>query len=212
MENPVPTNILKLSVAIDAEDSAGIQQLVFYDAGIGTDNGVLDRAMGGVFGAGIDKNIIQLYTFLALNYEDGDEIYMFGFSRGAYTVRSVAGMMSVVGLVRRKDVQNIQEAYDLYRNRSLDDPDPKACQEFRAKFGTHPPIKLLMCFDTVGSLGLPFAGLPGAFDSKKYRFHNITLNDQIENAIHCLSVGEQTFGMSNISRSYNPTANSLCPS
>lgn len=190
----MPTNILQLALSIEAEDAAGVQQLVFYDAGVGTDNGTLDKVVGGAMGAGLDKNIIQLYSFLAQNYEPGDEIYLFGFSRGAYTVRSVAGMMNVVGLVRRKKIQWVQEAYNLYRNRKLEDPDPISCRTFRSNYGERVPIKLLMCFDTVGSLGLPVSGLPGSFDSKRYAFHNTTLSPRIENAIHALSIGEQTFG------------------
>lgn len=186
--------MLKIALAIEPEDADGVQQLVYYDAGLGTDNGFLDKVAGGAMGAGIDKNIIQLYTFLALNYESGDEIYMYGFSRGAYTIRSVAGMISSVGLVRRKKVQWVTEAYQLYRNRTLDEDDPISCRDFRSTYGDRVPIKLLMCFDTVGSLGLPFAGLPNSFDSRRYKFHNTVLSDKIENAIHCLSIGEDKFG------------------
>lgn len=173
-------------------DENGVEQVVFYDAGVGTDGGGLDKVLGGGFGAGIDKNIIQLYTFLAMNYEEGDEIYMIGFSRGAYTVRSLAGMINDSGLVRRKNIQYIQEAYDLYRK---DVPrDAPECVKFREAHGKNVPITLLACFDTVGSLGIPSDGPLGMLTESNYQFHNTTLGVLIENAIHMVSIDEERRG------------------
>lgn len=194
MENPLPTNILKLAMAIHAEDAAGVQQVVFYDPGVGTDNGLVHKLAGGALGAGLDKNILQLYTFLSLNYDHGDDIYLFGFSRGAYTVRSIAGMIDAVGLVRRKHVQFVKEAYDLYRTRHTSQTDPSRFAQFRSRFGDRVRIKLVACFDTVGSLGIPFSGLPLSFDAERYRFHDMVLGERVEHAIHVLSIEEQTFG------------------
>ena len=83
--SPYPTNVVKItqSIATDPDN------LVFYGEGIGTGN-FLDRLMGGWFGLGIDKNIQAAYRFLCLNYSPGDRIYLFGFSCGADTVRSLA--------------------------------------------------------------------------------------------------------------------------
>lgn len=149
----------------------------------------MDRIFGGAFGYGIDKNIKELYTFLAMNYDEGDEIYLFGFSRGAYTVRSLAGMISVSGLVRRDKLQQIQEAYQNYREISNRNAD-KAIQ-FREANGETVPIKLVSCFDTVGSLGVPgLSSFLGMFRKNWYHFHDTTVGAHIQNAIHCVSIDE----------------------
>eukprot|EP00177_Eucheuma_denticulatum_P006594 GFKZ01012001.1.p1 GENE.GFKZ01012001.1~~GFKZ01012001.1.p1 ORF type:complete len:359 (-),score=59.19 GFKZ01012001.1:260-1336(-) len=190
-ENVVPTNILKLTMAIDQEDANGMQQVVYYDSGVGT-QGAVDKIMGGGFGAGIDINIRELYTFLALNYDEGDEVYLFGFSRGSYTVRSLAGMIYEAGLVRRDQLQFVREAYELYRTNK--EVHSERATKFREEHGDRIPITLLACFDTVGSLGLPFEppkfGFLRKFDEERYRFHSTVVNPLIENAIHLLSIDE----------------------
>ncbi|CAN8076771.1 unnamed protein product [Agarophyton chilense] len=193
------TNIGILAKSLKYQNSDGIPQICYYDPGIGTEGGALDRLRGGAFGVGIDLNIQQLYTFLAMNYTEGDEIYMFGFSRGAYTVRSLAGMMHESGLVYREHLDYVKEAYDLYRDN--EDIDSYAAKEFRNKYARRVPIKLLLCFDTVGALGLP-EGLPFPLssigDEDRYRFHNTDLSEYIENAIHLMSIDENK-------RSFAPT-------
>jgi uncharacterized protein (DUF2235 family) len=145
LETKVPTNVRYMTMAIDHEDDEGMQQVLMYDAGIGTANAI-DRQLGGALGEGIDINILELYTFLALNYQTGDEVYMFGFSRGAYTVRSLAGLIHEAGLVRRDKLDRVKEAYDLYR--SDEDPESEVSASFRAENGERIPIKLLACWDT----------------------------------------------------------------
>src|SRR5450432_1805806 len=85
------TNVAKLAAAILPEDAHGTQQLLCYLEGVGTHRGQWIR--GGMFGLGISHNIGQAYEFLARSYEPGDEIWLFGFSRGAFTARSLAGMI-----------------------------------------------------------------------------------------------------------------------
>ena len=77
-----------------------IAQIAYYHDGVGTNWG-LDKIAGGCFGVGLSANIVDMYQFLVLNYEPGDEIFLFGFSRGAYTVRSLAGVLDTPGLVDR---------------------------------------------------------------------------------------------------------------
>lgn len=180
-------------MAIEREDEEGIQQVVFYDSGVGT-QGAVDKIMGGGLGEGIDINIKELYTFLALNYDDGDEIYLFGFSRGSYTVRSLAGLMYESGLVRRDHIQYVHEAYELYRLN--EDVESEKAVNFRQAHGERVPIKLMVCFDTVGSLGLPFDGpsFMDRFSKERYQFHDTKLNPMIENAIHMLSIDEDRSG------------------
>jgi len=121
-----PTNVVKIAQAIKSSSSNGTAQIVFYDEGVGSGNEAEklfakgDRILGGAFGIGIDNNIEDAYRFLCLNYEPGDEIYLFGFSRGAYTVRSLAGLIRCSGgLLRRKDIREAPTAYEIYRDRSL---------------------------------------------------------------------------------------------
>src|SRR5690606_17210148 len=96
---PCPTNVVKIAFRIAKRDG-DIPQLVYYDEGVGTGNS-LDRVTGGAFGRGLEENIHQAYRFLIANYEPGDEIFLFGFSRGAFTARSLGGMIRKCGILGR---------------------------------------------------------------------------------------------------------------
>lgn len=184
------TNIYRLAASVNYKCESGTTQMVFYDPGLGTEGGWYNRLSGGAVGAGIDLNIQQLYTSLAMNYEDGDEIYLFGFSRGAYTVRSLAGMMNESGLLYRNKLDMVKDAYDLYRDNA--DPESEEAKSFREQNSRRVPIKLLVCFDTVGALGIPSSfQLPFRTPfRRRYEFHDTTLNESIEHAIHILSIDE----------------------
>ncbi|MEH2316400.1 DUF2235 domain-containing protein [Nostoc sp.] len=187
--SPYPSNVVKLAQSVKPIASDGVTQIIFYDQGIGTES---QKVLGGATGLGIDRNIEDCYRFLSLNYVTGDEIYLFGFSRGAYTVRSLAGMIYCSGLLDRPHVTKAHEAYDLYRNRGIK-PKDKTAVEYRKDYGERVPITLIGCFDTVGALGIP--GIP-AFSklseqlNKRYRFHDTTLNKCIENALHAVAIDE----------------------
>jgi uncharacterized protein (DUF2235 family) len=87
------SNVVKLMRSVKTMASDGVPQLTFYDPGVGTESPVR-RLFGGAFGVGVSENIRDGYRFIANNYEEGDEIYLFGFSRGAYTARSLGGLIS----------------------------------------------------------------------------------------------------------------------
>src|SRR5690606_38993578 len=89
---PCPTNVVKLAYRIAKRDDDGNPQIAYYGQGVGTGN-TLDRVTGGAFGHGLEDNILDAYRFLIGNYESGDQLYLFGFSRGAFTARSLAGMI-----------------------------------------------------------------------------------------------------------------------
>lgn len=206
--SPYPTNVVKLTQAIATDP----ENLVFYGEGIGVGN-FIDRIMGGAFGWGIDKNIQDAYRFLCLNYRQGDEIYLFGFSRGAYTVRSLVGLIRSVGMLPRQGVRKIPLAYKTYQDakgkyvgkeeetreivkiRELDELT-KFRQSIDREFGSDyqeiVTITLLSCWDTVGSLGIPrIPWLP--FDrlfNKKYQFHNTKLSSTISHALHAVAIDE----------------------
>ena len=94
------TNVWRIFNAVNRH-SKECRQVTYYDDGVGTDDVRWLRLLGGAFGYGLSRNIRRAYAFLALNYEPGDRIFLFGFSRGAFTVRSLAGMIGCCGLVPR---------------------------------------------------------------------------------------------------------------
>ena len=187
-----PTNVVRLASAVRSRDADGHAQIVYYDEGVGT-HGPIDRIVGGAMGAGLDFNVREAYRFLAGNYEEGDEIYLFGFSRGAYTVRSLAGMIGLAGMLGRQQMTEVAEAYELYRKEKHQDAAPVV--EFRSKHGTRvPPITLLGCWDTVGALGipdkLPGIGLDERFN-KRYRWVDTKLGPHVEHALHAVAIDER---------------------
>jgi uncharacterized protein (DUF2235 family) len=187
---PTATNVWKIAQWIRPMARDGTPQLVFYDRGVGTHPG-LDRIVGGAFGRGIDENICDGYRFLVQNYMDGDEIYLFGFSRGAYTVRSLAGLIRNCGLLERRHVARVREAYDLYRDRTDDThPSARRAQDFRELYGREVRIRCIGVWDTVGSLGVP-VGLLGRILRKRFEFHDARLNAWVENAFHALAIDER---------------------
>ncbi|MGB7414983.1 MAG: DUF2235 domain-containing protein [Thermosynechococcaceae cyanobacterium] len=191
LSTPYPTNIVKLAQAIQPIDRDGTLQCVFYGYGIGTRK--LDRLAGGAFGQGIDRNIQDAYLFLCLNYEPGDEIYLFGYSRGAYTVRSVVGLINCSGLLKHQKVRHLRRAYDLYRRKEIK-PSHLEAQQFRQENGDRVPITLLGCWETVGSLGVPdlIPFLPiNHWVNRRYQFHDTTLSAIIERALHAVAVDER---------------------
>lgn len=192
------TNIVKLAKSIASESDDGVQQVLYYDSGVGT-GGMFDAMLGGSMGVGIDVNIKQIYIWLACNYDEGDEIYMFGFSRGSYTVRSLAGFIYNCGLLRQEEISRVHLAYEIYRSRGLGPNADNAIQfrmdhSFRPNVGDRVRITLLACFDTVGALGIPDSAIGGKFDDGRYAFHDTKLSDTIMNAIHLLSVDEERGG------------------
>jgi uncharacterized protein (DUF2235 family) len=136
-----PTNVVRLAKNVSANSAAGVPQIVYYDEGVGVGAGVgrvtnwLTKYVGGALGRGLDRKIEAAYRFLVLNYEEGDEIYVFGFSRGAYTARSLSGLVRKCGILRRDCFNKVPEAIERYRDASH--PDHPAMVEFRQRFG-HP--------------------------------------------------------------------------
>lgn len=217
VNNDCPTNVLKIAQAIEpmVTDHQGntIPQILYYDEGIGAvpDEGkqsfvknfgdLIEKVGGGAFGWWIDEKIKEAYIFLCLNYCPGDEIYLFGFSRGAYTVRSLAGLISCSGLLKRPDISKTSEAYRIYR---LKDPDKRKREgeKFRQKNADQQDntnqlnIRLLGCWDTVGALGIPNFFDFDIFDisdflNQKYEFHDRNLNPLIQNARHAIAIDER---------------------
>ena len=195
-----PTNVVKLAQAIKNSDSQGKPQILYYSEGIGSGASKFERCMAGAFGWGIDQKIQSAYRFLCSNYEPGDEIYLFGFSRGAYTVRSLAGMIYKCGLLKRHLIRETKEVYAIYRDRSKS-PSDSYVVNFRRKNAVEGstenskadyqvPITLLACWDTVGSLGIPQTFPWSGWVNKKYKFHDHRVNPKVRLALHAMAIDE----------------------
>lgn len=190
MGERAPTNVVKLAVQV-AKLDGNVPQVVWYDQGVGTGN-VFDLLSGGLIGRGLDDNIIEAYRFLVANFVPGDELYFFGFSRGAYTVRSLAGMIRKCGIVRRDKIESYSQAVALYRDEQKpDSPGPRAFREECSVVGDNPiPIQCIGVWDTVGALGIPLRGL-SKLTHGKYEFHDTTLSGSVKHAYHALAVDER---------------------
>jgi uncharacterized protein (DUF2235 family) len=192
-----PTNVVKMALMVRRHDDAGVDQVVFYQKGVGT--GPRDRFSGGFLGAGISRHIKEAYRFLIDTYDAGDQIYLFGFSRGAYTARSLAGLIRNSGILRRDERHRLDEAFDLYRRRD-DASKPTAVESrvFRRMYscGDDPAVWFIGVWDTVGSLGIP-NGIPWLpvtwlqYLNRKWQFHDTDLSSTVRYAFHALAVDER---------------------
>jgi uncharacterized protein (DUF2235 family) len=158
------------------------RQFKFYSDGPGIGGHVLASAVG----TGVNVRVQRGYDWCQENYEEGDSIFLFGFSRGAFAARSVAGMIRAVGL-RRKDAQATNDdAFAVYQ-RAMD--DPAAAAAFKAANSRDVKIHFIGVWDTVGSVALPLAltlkSIPLA------PFHDVGFGPHIENAAHAVSIDEQ---------------------
>lgn len=189
-EKGLPTHVLRLSRAIAPVAERGVRQVVFYDWGVGSDR---KKVSGGISGEGIDKNIQDCYRFLVQNYDPGDELFFFGFSRGAYTVRSLAGLIRNCGILKREAAQHIPKAFALYRERGkASAPDAKKSQELRAQYCVEDrtAITFLGVWDTVGTLGIPFSFWGMLDNEDEFLFHDTSPSRIVKCARHALSIDE----------------------
>ncbi|GIJ00400.1 putative alpha/beta hydrolase family protein DUF2235 [Sediminihabitans luteus] len=164
----------------------GVVQEVHTVGGVGSRGYLLDRVLGGAFGYGITTNVVEGYREIALGYSPGDEIFVFGFSRGAYTARSVVGMIAAVGLLRPEAVleNRLREAERLYRERSDATADVRAA--FRREHAyASVPVRMLGVFDTVGALGVP------GLTRRRSRFHDVRLGRDVVCARQALAIDER---------------------
>lgn len=177
------TNVYRIYKALTVTSD----QVTFYDDGVGADATGLDRVLEGAFGQGILQKIQDGYTKIAHVYEPGDEIFLFGFSRGAYTARSLAGMIAICGMPSGTFSDDcITQAFAAYRdpvNRASILAGLTACGLVTAT------IRMVGVWDTVGSLGIP--AIFGEVDEKTYGFLDTGLHPNIKNAYHCLAVDEK---------------------
>ena len=183
-----PTNVLKLARAIRPTAADGVGQQVFYDWGVGSYE---SRVVGGITGKGLHKNITDNYRYIVQNYAPGDEIWLFGFSRGAYTVRSLCGMINNCGILKRPDAALIADAFKLYKKPGARNaPKGENSVAFRrAHSHRSRQVKFVGVWDTVGAMGIPLSFL-GLFDDKD-EFYDTKLGRNVSVARHALAIDEQ---------------------
>ena len=195
-------------------DAAGsVVQISKYMHGVGDSDSFLKKAMGGMFGMGVIARIVRGYTFISRNYDPGDEIHIAGFSRGAYTARALAGMISSVGLLNRAtyDANDKNEAYRLgvaawcqCKNMSLHGAGKLTdlashLLNFVGGFFARQvldknqliadvPIKSVAVWDTVGSMGIPAYAGDRRYDV--FRFVDTKLSNKVQNGFHAMAVDE----------------------
>lgn len=191
-DQPSKTNVTKVALSVRPR-ADGVEQRVYYHSGVGTRR--WERLRGGAFGAGLSGNVLDAYRFLVDAYAPGDTLYLFGFSRGAFTARSLAGLVRNCGILRREHAHRIKEAWALYRDR-VEKPTGTASTLFRRAYAREAGIHFIGVWDTVGSLGIP---VPDAswlkpvvsLVDRRWAFHDTELSSRVTGAFHALAIDEQ---------------------
>ncbi len=180
------TNVYKLFNMVEDRTK---RQVAFYDPGLGTD---WHRITGNVFGRGFSKNLMDCYHFIFQNFEAEDEVYLFGFSRGAATVRSLSGFIHLFGILPKCREDLLREAFQIYQITN-EDKRKDAAEAFIARNHTMwCKIKFLGVWDTVAALGLPTKILSVFFDKVfPSRFHSFKLSDSVTYARQALSIDDE---------------------
>nr|WSZ16531.1 DUF2235 domain-containing protein [Streptomyces canus] len=192
-DQPSKTNVAKVALAVRRRSAVGTEQRVYYHSGVGTNR--RERLRGGAFGVGLSRNVLDAYRFLIHTYEPGDTLYLFGFSRGAFTARSLAGLIHNCGILRPEQAYRIDEAWALYRSRA-DKPTSVAATLFRRAYAYETEIRFVGVWDTVGSLGIPVPApsflqpLVNRFNHR-WAFHDTTLSTSVNGAFQALAVDEE---------------------
>ncbi len=149
------TNVVDLYAVLKRNAS---DQVAFYDPGVGTFSvhpaltsiaRAFMRMLGLAFGLGITKNILDAYRYIMQTYEEGDRIFIFGFSRGAYTARAVAAMIHKCGLLHRANENLLPYASQMFRR----ERNPKIYKGFKVTFCRPSKVHFLGLWDTVTSVG-----------------------------------------------------------
>jgi uncharacterized protein (DUF2235 family) len=189
-DQPAVTNVCKLYEAIADADDAGAEQRAWYEEGVGARRW---KVLGGGFGIGLSENVQDCYRWLVDNYEPGDELFFLGFSRGAFTARSLGGLVRNSGILRAEHRGRIEEAYKLYRSPKDDKaPSGDKAEAFRDRY-SHPEaeIRFVGVWDTVGALGIPIDGFRPPLLSRLWTFHDTTLSRVVRDARHAIAIDER---------------------
>jgi len=167
------------------------EQIGFYDRGLGTG---IRKITGSIAGVGMSKNIQECYRFIFENFSAEDEIYLFGFSRGAATVRSLSGFLHLFGILPKSRPELIKQAYKIYKIRDIEKRAARA-KEFLSHHHTMwASVKFLGVWDTVAALGVPFRTIGVLLDRlpfAKHKFHDFALSECVDHARHALAIDDE---------------------
>ncbi len=204
------TNVAKIDAKrfILAKSAAGTPQICHYHDGVGTEGGLLTRFLGLAIGLGLKTIVRECYGFVVADYEAGDEIYIFGFSRGAYAARALAGLIGASGIQRKPDPETFEIAWSHYRvppavrkaATEADATDHAVIQRYRSlldrdAFHSGRSVKCVGVWDTVGSYGVP-AGF-GLAPLARYitlfflGFHDTLFGDHVDVGLHAVAIDER---------------------
>lgn len=197
------TNVWRLALMLADKGEDGVPQRKFYDEGVGTH--WFDRVSGGMFGYGLSQNVRSGYRWLMEHYDPGDEIFLFGFSRGAFTARSLSGMIARCGLLKPDAPMSFAQLYEryqkgdnvrpIYRLKYLERQGEKNF-DFEEKVLLHHAyygrnfIKMVGVWDTVGTLGVPFGDIKG-ISRRTLRFHDTHLSKIVQHSYQALALDEE---------------------
>lgn len=187
LNEDTPTNVLRLARAIRPVGDSGVPQQVFYDWGVGS---YYDPVVGGATGKGLHKNIMDDYRYIVQNYSPGDELYLFGFSRGAYTIRCLCGLINNCGIIKRPSARLIQQAFNHYKKPGAPyAPGGGESVKFRA-LHSHKSreVKFAGVWDTVGAMGIPISFL--GFFNEKDEFYDTKIGGNVLIARHAMAIDE----------------------
>jgi uncharacterized protein (DUF2235 family) len=203
-----PTNVVKTFQALPGSTAAGTRQIRYYDRGVGT--GRFDRVRGGVVGLGLARNVELAYVWLSSNYRPGDRLFLFGYSRGAYTARSLAGLIGLCGVPDPERCAAAGQPVALVAHRGMAiyrqrrgtgraEGAERHIEEFarggaaagRRPTGDDAPwaVHFIGVWDTVGALGVPVTWL-NWIGARRHRFHDVRLDRHIRHACHAVAIDE----------------------
>jgi uncharacterized protein (DUF2235 family) len=214
---PSHTNVYRLYLMLAEHGADGVPQRAFYDEGVGTK--WYYKLAGGAFGFGLGGNVRAGYQWLTQNYNKGDEIYLFGFSRGAFTARALAGVIANCGLLKPEAPMGFWDVFARYkRGTNWQNGGAGVRPIYTLKYHEHHGgpafspeedillkhtwyernlVKMVGVWDTVGYLGLPFGRIKD-ISSSTLRFYNTNLSTVVENSYQALALDEhrkQYWGM-----------------
>ncbi|KAL2262716.1 hypothetical protein VTK26DRAFT_305 [Humicola hyalothermophila] len=200
----VPSNVAKLARAISKTgiDAKGklVDQVVLYQSGLGTGDFPFQQAIAGGIGLGLDREVIHLYDFISNNYEPGDELFFFGFSRGAFTIRSAASLTTEVGVLASSQMSRFPEMWKAYRANTSGRSFRKSqwYMNNKEELGlTDVTVKVVGVWETVGALGVPewplvhYLTKLGIPINKQYAFHNTKVSKHNEYLFQALAIDEK---------------------
>ena len=182
------TNVVKLARVTLGTAPDGVPQVSRYVEGIGTDpgDGEYEAFLEGAIGVGVDRRIVEGYRFLSEHYDPGDEIYLFGFSRGAFQARSLSELVTLVGLLQPDALNEAGEAWNYYQAHKVAS-DPSKLERLRKLGYPDVRIRCVGVWDTVGNLGIP---LVGGWIGPSISFHSTELSPLVDVGLQALAIDE----------------------